>query len=280
MDTPTEPQNAGGQPSTRSTVKQTVGLAILALALPLVLLLCIIAALIPAVPWWVGIPVGLGIAVGYVFLRLQRAVEILLNALGASPSSAHDRPRLHNIVEGLSLAGGVDEPELYVVEDDGHNMAAVAHGSRTAVVASTGLLGAFDRISLEGVVAEALVRIRSGDAEAATLGFALFGPLLSGPFAPLGRPVAAVGLQRLLPDDRDLTADRDAVGLTRYPPGLYSGLSTIRSGGAQIGRAAPAAEHVWLVPPSAAQMNEGSTNSSAVVDSAPLDLRIDVLGEL
>ena len=280
MNTPTEPQGHAAHSSSRPPVGQTSLLAVFALAMPLVFVLCVVAALIPGVPWWVGIPLGLGVAVGYVVLRMRRAVDLLLGALGASPSSADDRPRLHNIVEGLSLAGGVDEPDLFVVDDDGRNMASVAYGSRTAVVVSSGLLTALDRISLEGVVAEALVRIRSGDAEAATLGFALFGPLLTGPLSALGKPVAAVGLRRLLPEDRDLTADRDAVGLTRYPPGLYRGLSTIRAGSARIASAAEASEHVWLVPPSATRSSEGSGGPASVVDSAPLDLRIDVLGEL
>ena len=177
-----------GPPSTEgstgsSSAGRVVALAVALLAVPLMIVLCVIAALIPAVPWWLGIPIGALVAIVVVVVRRRRSAEIILAGLGASPAGVEDFPHLHNLVQGLSLAGGVGEPELHVIDDAGRNAAVVANGDRAAIVTTTGLLGALDRISLEGVVAEALVRIRSGDAEAATLGAALFGGLLSGPLS-------------------------------------------------------------------------------------------------
>ena len=270
-ESPTGPDPSSSRPSV-STIAVTAGAA---LAIPFVLVACVVLAVLPGVPWWLGLPLGVAIAAAIVLLRLRSAVDLVLGNIGAVPATEDDYPRLHNLTQGLSLAGGVTEPALYVVADDGRNAAAVAQGARAAVVCSTGLLDALDRVSLEGVIAEALVRIRSGDAEAATIGTALYGGLLRGPLAAIGRPAATLGLRRLLDDDRDLSADRAAVALTRYPPGLLQALTIIRAGSPAMSTADASNEHVWLVPPATV---DGA--AEAVIEGSPLDLRIDVLGEL
>jgi Zn-dependent protease with chaperone function len=248
-----------------------LALTTLALAAPVMIVLVLVFAVAPAVPWWLGIVVGALFAVGVVAYRLRAAYPATIAALGAVPSSAGDRPRFHNLVQGLSLAGAVGDPELYVIDDPARNAASIARGERTGIVATTGLLDALDRIALEGVVAECLVRIGNGDAEAATVGAALFGPLLDGPLRAAGH----LALGRLLVADRELRADRDAVALTRYPPGLSSALAAIGAGTARVAQVPERLDHVWLVPPSALG-GAGATTTTA----APLSLRIDVLGEL
>lgn len=248
-----------------------VALCVAALALPLVLVLVVVCAVIPVLPWWLGVVLGLAAAGGFVAYRLGRAYPSVLGALSVAPATPDQHPRFHNIAQGLSLAGGVSEPDLYVVDDEARNAAAVARGSGSAIVATSGLLAALDRIALEAVVAECLVRIGSGDAEAATVGAALFGPLLSGPT----RPLAVFGMRKLLASDRDLMADRAAVALTRYPPGLSSALQGIAAGPARVGSVPAGLDHVWLVPPSA--RDEAVAEPFEV---ASLTLRLDVLGEL
>ena len=239
-------------------------------ALPLMVLGAVVCGLIPAVPWWIGPILGLAVAAAIVAQRVSTAYRRLLAALGAAPARPDDHARFHNIVQGLSLAASVGEPDLYVVDDPGRNAAAVAYGQWSAVVATSGLLSAVDRIALEAVVAECLVRLGNGDAEAATLGSSLFSPLLGGPLGPLG----AIGLDRLLADDRDLRADQAAVALTRYPPGLSSALATISAGPVRVQRAPARVDHVWLVPPSSLEPAPGTHETSG------LTLRLDVLGEL
>jgi len=263
-DTPT--RSAGRHQSHASLIAVVTAMV----ALPLIVLASVLCAVIPGVPWWVGIPLGLAVAAGLVAQRVRGAYGRLLGALGAVPADPDEFARYHNIVQGLSLAAAVGEPDLYVVDDPGRNAAAVAYGPSTAVVATTGLLGAVDRIALEAVVAECLVRLGSGDAEAATLGATLFSPLRSGPLAP----VAAMGLGRLLAEDRDLRADQAAVALTRYPPGLSSALAAINTGPARVQRAPAHLDHVWLVPPSSL---EAAGDPAA---TPGLTLRMDVLGEL
>lgn len=251
-----------------------VAIAAAVFAVPAMIVASVVLALVPGLPWWLGLLIGAAIGVAVAAVRLRRALAILLTMLDAEPADPADHPRIHNLVEGLSLAGGVAEPELHVVDDDARNAAALAQGPRTAIVVSSGLLDSLDRVALEGVVAEALVRIRSGDAEASTIGAALFAPMLAGPVAAVATPVASHGLRLLLDEERELVADREAVALTRYPPGLLAALDTIRAGSARIGSMTPATEHVWLVPPSAVGAD------GPAVRATPIDLRIDVLGEL
>ncbi len=269
LDGPSGRNQTARRPATGHT--RVVALAGMALAVPLMAVLGAVCAVIPGLPWWLGLPLGAAAATAFIAYRLGNAYSALLGALHAEPADADEYVRFHNLVQGLSLAGGVSEPELYVVADPARNAAAVARGAQSAIVATSGLLAALDRISLEAIVAETLVRIGSGDAEAATVGAALFGPLLHGPL----RAAAVFGLRRLLADDRDLLADRAAVALTRYPPGLSLAFSTIQSGAVRVASVADELEHMWLVPPAAVD-----PSAAVPVTAPPLSLRIDVLGEL
>ncbi|MGF1598247.1 MAG: hypothetical protein ACFCVK_15160 [Acidimicrobiales bacterium] len=274
----TDSDTAGPRPSpvghTSRGHLSTIAIVTAALALPVMLLAALVLAVVPGIPWWVGLPIGLAVAAVVVGYRIHNATSTLLDRLRAVPADPDDYARFHNLTQGLALGGGVAEPDLYVIDDEARNAAAIAQGDRSAIVATTGLLTALDRIGLEAVVAEAMVRIRTGDAEAATMASALFGSLVVGP-ASLFRPLAGLGFNRLLPDDRELRADRAAVALTRYPPGLVSAFAVIRAGSPDVASSSSANDHLWLVPPSSVGGGGG-----VIVRAAPLDLRIDVLGEL
>jgi heat shock protein HtpX len=244
-------------------------------AVPLIVLGLVVAVVVPGISWWAGLFVGAVAALIVILLRLRSGTGRLLDALGAEEATEDAYARYFNLVEGLALAGGIGQPDLYVVTDSACNAAAVAHRGQTAVIMTTGMLDSLDRIALEGVVAEALVRIGSGDAAAATLASSLYGPLLGGPLGPITRPLARRGMGLLLGPDRDLAADRAAVTLTRYPPGLLAALSTARTGTPVPSRRSATTDHLWLVPPTSVDRA-----AEPVVAAAPLDLRIDVLGEL
>ncbi|MCP4225580.1 MAG: hypothetical protein GY773_19775 [Actinomycetia bacterium] len=261
--------------STGPELVPIVALAWLAVAVPLLIIGAVVFAIIPGVAWWLGALVGALVATVLIAARLRGTAPRLLDAIGAEPAAEDDHARYYNLVEGLSLAGGIGQPELYVLDDDARNVAVVARGDQSAIVVTAGLLDALDRIGLEGIIAEAMIRIGNGDAEAATVGSSLFGPLISGPLAMVTKPVATIGLRKLLGSDRDLLADREAVALTRYPPGLLAALDVVRAGTPIVGEPNPATDHVWLVPPSAVD-----PQAEVVIKAAPLDLRIDVLGEL
>ncbi len=262
-----------------SDVQWSIGLAVLLLAIPLVIVLTIVFWLLPT-PWWLGVLVGLAIAGGLVLMRIRNADQVITSALGGGLLQADGAARLENLVQGLSLAGGVEEPEVVVLSDPARNAMAVRNRGRNRIVLTQGLLESLEVVELEGVVAELLTRLKNGDAEAATLGAALFGqPILDGPLNAVLAPLAKLGLGRLLSDDRDLQADRQAVQLTRYPPGLHGAFRKMGEGVLTPKAYTPGLAHLWLVDPDqerqAAQASDGADGQRA-----PLGLRIDVLAEL
>lgn len=173
-----------------------------------------------------------------------------LRLSGARPATLAEHPRLHNVIEGLSAASGVPAPSLHVVADPVPNAFMVGREARTAaLVVTSGLLEQLEPVELEGVLAQQLVHARNLDIWPATVAVA-FPPLRS-----------------KLDPDRELEADRAAIGITRYPPGLRAGLEKVRAGRGEAGTtASPALAHLWTDRPG--------------VTSPALDLRIDVLGEL
>lgn len=248
--------------------------AFVALAVPLMLIGILLFWLIPG-PWWFGIPLGIAIAAVAVWLRVRKADEIVLSKLGGGLLHADGSVRLENLVQGLSLAGGVVEPNLIVLSDQARNAMAVRSRGQNHLVVTQGLLQALEVVELEGLVAELLTRLKNGDAEAATVGAALYGaPILDGPLSSVLGPVARGVLGGLLAADRDLQADRQAVSLTRYPPGLLGALAAIRRGEVKPAAYSRGLAHLWIADPSV------ETKDAAVSVRAPLGLRIDVLAEL
>lgn len=270
------PAERGASPSGDGVdIAPSFALAAALVAVPLILVGWLFFAIVPG-PWWLGVLLGLLVAVVLVWLRLRSAATGVLSKLGGGLLQTDGSVRLENLVRGLSLAGGVEEPEVVILSDPARNAMAVRGpiGSQNHLVITQGLLQALEVVELEGVVAELLTRLKNGDAEAATVGAALFGqPILDGPLSSVLSPVASFGLGRLLNDDRDLEADRQAVSLTRYPPGLYGALQLIGQGDVVPKSYSKGLAHLWLIDPAGGADDSGAAR-------APLDLRIDVLAEL
>jgi heat shock protein HtpX len=260
-------------PGSALTPVYTVAFAVL--AIPAVIVLVLLFAVIPVLPWWLGALLGLLAAGVAVWLRAERADRVVLTALGTVvPESGHP-VRLTNMVEGLTLAGGVISPSVVLVDDPARNAAAIRRRDRNHLVLTSGLVEALGVVELEGAVAELLTRLRNGDAESATVGAALLGrPLMDGPLGSVLAPLGSAGLARLLPADRDLEADRQAVTLTRYPPGLIKALESMRGQDVRPAAVTPGTSHLWLADPTA------PATADAEAQRAPLDLRIDALAEL
>lgn len=252
---------------TRRTIALAAVLLGLGLAIPLLLLFLLVGA-----PWWLAPIVGFGIGLGFVIMRMRRADQYVLSKLNGTLVDEEDIPRFANLLEGLSLRAGLSEPDVYLIDDPACNAASVMVDDRASVVVTKGLLDTLNRLELEGVVAELLVRLKSGDAKAATVGAALFGiPLVDTPLAAAARPLAAWAIGRMVAPDRDIEADMAAVALTRYPPGLQSALTRISGVSALPAKATAGSQHLWLVTDHTAQ---------TVIPFSPLDWRIEVLTEL
>lgn len=190
------------------------------------------------------------------WIRLS-ADRLMLAAIGGRDADPATEARLFNLVEGLSIGAGLRQPRLRVIDSPGLNAMAGGTSPATAVLGVTsGLLTELDRIELEAVVAEQLVRIRRSDTGPATLLAATFG---------LGRRLA-------VPADRDTAADLGAIGLTRYPPALASALEKLDAKGCAVAGQSSGVADLWLADPTnAAAPGRGRT---------PLLERIEALREL
>lgn len=270
------------EPATPAVARWLLAVAAALVVVPLTVVLVVLGLVIGM--GWITVPVAvvLAVAVGalLVWQRARTADARVLEAVGpvtAVPADSADErlARFRNLVDGLCLSIGVAEPTLAVIDDPAPNAMAVAAGDRHTVIVTRSVLEQLDRLALEGVVAELLIRLRNGDAERATLVAALFGgPLVEGPLAGPLRPLTAMVYDRAIDEHRDISADLQAVSVTRYPPGLRSGLEVIA--GAATNETAPAKmgpgfDHLWIVPPGRARR---------LFDFAPLEWRIDVLLEI
>lgn len=249
-----------------------LAVAVLALAVPLIVVLVAVAAILPVVPWWVGIVVALAVAGLAIWQRLRAAHDVVVEELLTNRGSVSS-VRLTNMVQSLALVVGVEEPEAFVLDTDAVNAMIAARNDVATLFITRGLDERLEPVELEAVVAELLVRLRSGDAESATIAATLYRLPLLGPLSRFTiAPTASLGLSRLLADERDLAADQQAVALTRYPPALVSALTKIKDQPRRPADLGGECDLLWLVSPDPA--------SAPGVTRSPLDLRIDVLAEL
>jgi heat shock protein HtpX len=257
----------------------------------------IIAAilLLGAVGYVIGLlyasgPVGL---VGAVALAIVMSLvsyfsgdKIVLASTRARPVTAQEQPRLHNIVEGLSIAAGIPKPKVYVIPERALNAFATGRNPEHSSVAVTeGLLEAMSRVELEGVIGHELAHVVDRDILVGTIVATLIGAVVliseffmrswwwgggrrSGGGKDSGGGasaiVFAIGLVLLVlapiigqlvrlavSRNREYLADAQGALLTRYPPGLASALRKIAEGAVIPMRSANnATAHLWINQPS------------------------------
>jgi heat shock protein HtpX len=88
----------------------------------------------------------------------------ILRMTGSKPLEKKDDPQLFNVVEELSIAGGVPMPAIYMIDDPGLNAFATGRDPEHAAVAITaGLRSALTRDELAGVMAHEISHIRHYD---------------------------------------------------------------------------------------------------------------------
>ena len=90
--------------------------------------------------------------------------RVALSMSRARPADPAEYQRLHNIVEGLSIAAGIPKPRVYIVDDSAPNAFATGRDPEHAAVAvTTGLIEVMNRDELEGVLAHELSHIQNRD---------------------------------------------------------------------------------------------------------------------
>lgn len=222
---------------------------------PAVALGIVLTAVLVVLIGLVGLLIGLGATLALGAYAASRAsvdpTDRVLRDLGARPADPATDARLVNLVEGLAVTGGIAAPTLHVIDDPAMNTLVLGVDERAAhLLVTRGLLEALERIELEGVLARAVTQIRRGDLPASTTAVEVLA--VGGAGGLLARPVGGVLASRLSgltgPDD-DVRLDRDAVALTRYPPGLVGALRKLEAGSTVVSRPVGSTAALWLADP-------------------------------
>ena len=269
-----------------------------------------------------GGPVFIGvaflIAAGSAALSYWKSDAIALAVSRARPASVEEFPRLHNLVEGLCIAGGLPKPRIYVVDDPSPNAFATGRNPKHAAIAvTTGLLERMNRVELEGVIAHELSHIKNYDILVSTLAVTMVGVIAiaadvgvrflwfgmgrsrnndndnggGGVLAVLAilgfallilSPLIAKVMQAAVSRRREVLADVSGVELTRYPPGLISALEKLKDDYTVVGSTSHATAHLWIEQPQAVEEHEGriSKINRMFNTHPPLEERIALLREL
>lgn len=281
-------------------------------------------AVVVLVGWAVGVLIGNGtsgtivalvIAAVFAFTSYWKSDSIALRVSRAVPADEVQYRRLHNLVEGLCIAGGIPKPRVYVIDDPAPNAFATGRNPKNAAIAFTsGLLEQMNRVELEGVVAHELSHIKNYDILVSTLAVTLVGTVAiitdiairtmwwnggrvarSGDHADRNNPLAFVGLallivapllakamQAAISRRRETLADVSAVRMTRYPPGLIGALEKLQQDSTVTHAASMATAHMWIEQPMSGVGDTGRLGAWHKLFNThpPLSERIALLREM
>lgn len=151
----------------------------------------------------------------------------MIRAIAAQTSDATERPRLHNLVNGLCATMGLPAPAILVVESSHPNAMAVGRNPATAsLVVTSELDRALSLVELEGVLAHELVHIKRHDTVLSGVAVMLVAPLA----VLVGARKGASIVHQAVGHGREYSADQRAVTVVRYPGGLASALHVMSEG--------------------------------------------------
>jgi heat shock protein HtpX len=273
--------------------------------------------------WYGGSGSGIYGLVGAVALAMVLSLgsffggdRLVLASTRAREVTPQEQPRLHNIVEGLSIAAGIPKPKVYLIPEQAPNAFATGRNPEHSSVAVTeGLLATMNRVELEGVIGHELSHVVDRDILVGTVVATLVGAvvLISEFFmrswwwgGVRGRRggdrggggveaiIFAVGLVLLVlapiigqvvrlavSRQREFLADAQGALLTRYPPGLTSALRKIgAASGIPMRSANNATAHLWLNQPSRIQGEGMGPLEKLFSTHPPIEERIRRLEEM
>ena len=204
--------------------------------------------------------IGTLISIVYVWGGYYNSDKLAIASVGAKLASRTEHRQYYNLVEGLTLASGLEMPRLYVMKDNSINAFASGRDPRHAVICVTnGCLEKLDKHELEGVLAHEISHIANYDIRFMTLTAVLVGMIaivsqiflrtlfwssLGGNgnsknnsqviFIVIGivlailAPIAVALVQLAISRKREYTADSSAVKFMRTPTGLIGALEKIK----------------------------------------------------
>jgi heat shock protein HtpX len=263
----------------------------------------------------VGIVVAFVIAMFLSWSSYRWGDKLVLASARAKEVTPEEQPRLHNIVEGLSIAAGIPKPHVYVVPENAPNAFATGRDPEHSHVAVTqGLLDTMNRVELEGVVAHELSHVVDRDILVGTIVATLVGVIVliaefmlrwfwwggiggrrgndrnggaaGAIFAVVGiallilAPIFAQIIKFAVSRRREYLADAQGAMLTRYPPGLASALKKIAVAPHAMRSANNATAHLWLDQPSRVPGESMGFLEKLFSTHPPIQDRIRILEEM
>ncbi|HPF86249.1 MAG TPA: zinc metalloprotease HtpX [Aminivibrio sp.] len=236
--------------------------------------------------WLTGVIIAVAVAGLYFFISWRFGASMILASSGAKEISHDEAPQLWNVVEELSIAGGMPMPKVYLIEDEAMNAFATGRDPQHASVAITrGLLEKLNREELQGVMAHEMSHVRNYDIRFAMLMAVMVGSIVlladvvrrslfyssfggrrrsrdsrGGGQAQAILAIVAVVLSIIAPllasliqlavsRQREYLADASAVELTRNPAGLISALKKLTADTAELKGASQGMQHLYIVNP-------------------------------
>jgi heat shock protein HtpX len=242
--------------------------------------------------------------------------RVVLASARAREVTPAEQPRLHNIVEGLSIAAGIPKPRVWVVPERAPNAFATGRDPEHSHVAVTqGLLEMMDRVELEGVIGHEMSHVLDRDILYGTIVATVIGAMVlisefflrSWWWGGLGgrrsndqgggggielilfvvgfvllilAPIFGQLIQLAVSRNREYLADAQGALLTRYPPGLISALRKIRDAPHAMRSANNATAHLWLDQPSRFPGEKTGTMERLFSTHPPIEERIKRLQEM
>lgn len=264
----------------------------------------------------VGLVIALVIAGVMSFGSYVFGDRIVLASARAKPASPEEQARLHNIVEGLSIAAGIPKPRVYVIPEQAPNAFATGRDPEHASIAVTeGLLATLNRVELEGVIGHELAHVVDRDMLVGTVVATLAGAVILiseffmrtwwwgglrgrrgsdrggggaeaiifafGLLLLILAPIFAQIIRFAVSRQREFLADAQGAMLTRYPPGLASALRKIEAAsGIPMRSANNATAHLWLNQPSRLEGQRMGSLERLFSTHPPIQERIKRLEEM
>jgi len=224
-----------------------------------------------------------GMMMAFVFALVMNGVsywfsdKIVLRMYGAKEIEPNEDPRLHRVVQELTLRAQMPMPKLYLIPQEAPNAFATGRDEKHAAVAVTeGVLRILDERELRGVLAHELSHIKNRDilvgTIAATMAGAIsmlanmahWGMIFGGrgsddregghPIVALAMiiiaPLAAMLVQMAISRSREFGADATGAAISGDSLSLANALRKLQRGVERIPMEAnPATAHMFIVNP-------------------------------
>ncbi len=249
-----------------------------------------------------SIILGTVIATIYSLISYYGSSSIALSVSDAKPIAKAQAPDLYNVVENLCIANGQPTPAIYIIEDASPNAFATGRDPEHASIAfTTGIIAILTREELEGVAAHELSHVKNYDIRVMTIVVVLVGLIsliadilihmrisrssdrdnnaagilmVVGIVLAILSPLFAQLIQFAISRSREYLADASGALLTRYPEGLASALTKIKTNGVPMQRANHATAHLFLSNPFGAKKESRSWLSNIFSTHPPIEERI------